>query len=660
MKANKKIQEGRFFSRAMVDSNSIIDTDDEKSFEVVFATETPVFRRGWDEKFNEILVCNKSNIRAGRLDAGVIPLLNGHDRWDGVNGQLGALDSWYIKDHECRAKILFSTRQEFAGIWGDIKAGIIRSISSGYNVYKYIRTAPEKEGGVATYKATDWEPLEISLEPVPADFNSKVRKTEDAEHEILIENFLLNNKSRSNMENETVVEPQGAAPTEQPATRSEQTPPAAVEKPVTAQPTAEQVRSEAVQSERKRTSDIMSAVRAAKLDDKFAAKLIEDGTSIENARTAIIDKLAEQDTTPIGGPSARLRGDEADQTRAAMSDAIMSRVQPGSVKEMSETAQDYRHSSMVDIARRCLEMKGERSGRYSPSEVITRAIATTDYPLILGTTVQRFLRKFYEAQNFDWKKLASSVPATDFRQRNGLSVSGKVTFEEIAEGGEYKEASVLTEENASIKLKTYGKKISIPRQAMINDDLRVFSYLPSIIAQGAANFQADKVWALITGNAKTPDGKVMFEAASHKNLGAAAALNEDSLSTARTAMFRQTTPSKDFMPIQAKYLVVPPELQTTAEKLMTAILANATGSVNVFANKFELVIDPRLTDPKGWYLAADPETLQGIVYAYLQGEEGLHIESKVNFNDDSVVTKARLDFDCNVWDYRPWYKNPGA
>lgn len=195
----------------------------------------------------------------------------------------------------------------------------------------------------------------------------------------------------------------------------------------------------------------------------------------------------------------------------------------------------------------------------------------------------------------------------------------------------------------------------------MNDDLGVFTYLPRMIAQGAANFQADKVWGLITSNAQTPDNKAMFHT-DHANLAAGAdkaAPSGATLSKARAAMWRQTTLAGDMMPISPRYLIVPAELQTTAEQLMTSIMANSSSSVNVFASKYDIIVDPRLTDVNAWYLAADPELVQGIVYAYLQGE-GLHIENQVDFDNDTVVTKARLDFDANIWDYRGWYKNPGV
>jgi hypothetical protein len=276
--------------------------------------------------------------------------------------------------------------------------------------------------------------------------------------------------------------------------------------------------------------------------------------------------------------------------------------------------------------------------------------------------VERAIRRTYDSLPAEWKIIARQTTAKDFREKTGIAIDGKVNFEEVSEGGEYKHSLLITDDSAKIRLKTYGRMIKITRQAVINDDLSVFEKLPRLLAQGAANFQAASVWGLIIGNAKCPDGKALFHS-DHKNLAAGSgnvgAPSEDLFSKARTAMWRQTTPVGEPMPISAKYLIVPVELLTTAEKLMTGITANNTSDVNVFAGKFTVMTSPYLLDPKAWYLAADPETTEGAVFCYLEGEEGLFIDKEVSFNDDSVSTKARLDFACAMWDSRGWYKNPG-
>jgi hypothetical protein len=648
----KKQSVPKQYTRALVDKGSIKKV--EKQFDVVFATETPVFRRQWEENFYEILSISTEHMRTERLDGGVVPLLDNHDKYTGVTKQYGSVIAWSISNGECRATIQFSTRSELQGIWDDIEAGIIKGISAAYIPWVYQReiVADRKE---PNYRAIDWEVTEISLAPVPADYNSKIRseEVEPPTFEIEIKNFKTENR---NMEkgNTEVVETTGE---NKERSNASATPNATVVD-------AEKLRKEAVAAERQRSLDIHTAVRAAKVENSFAEKLVADGVTIDEARAQILNKLAEADKTPVvrtaTSPATTITVDEVENTRNAMSDALQHRAMPGSVK-LEGKAHDFKYMSMLEMARTCLIAKGEKGNSYSPSETIKRAIATTDYPNLLTATTERSIRRVYEALPAEWKNIASQISAKDFREKTGIAVDGKVTFEEIAEGGEYKQSLLLQDDSAKIKLKTYGRKIKISRQAIINDDLDVFGKLPKLLAQGAANFQADKVWGLITGNAKTPDAVVLFHTATHKNLaGAGAVISETTLAAARTAMYRMKTPAGENMPILPKYLVVPVELLVTAQKLMQSLIASAANDVNTMQGAFQIMTNPRLTNATEWYLAADPSQTEGLVYAYLEGEEGLYIDKEIDFNDDSVSTKARLDFDCQAWDYRGWYKNPGA
>ena len=67
-------------------------------------------------------------------------------------------------------------------------------------------------------------------------------------------------------------------------------------------------------------------------------------------------------------------------------------------------------------------------------------------------------------------------------------------------------------------------------------------------------------------------------------------------------------------------------------------------------------MEPRLTDPAAWYLAADPSVIDGLEYAYLEGAPGPQIETRQGFEVDGVQIKVRLDFGCGWIDFRGWHK----
>ena len=57
---------------------------------------------------------------------------------------------------------------------------------------------------------------------------------------------------------------------------------------------------------------------------------------------------------------------------------------------------------------------------------------------------------------------------------------------------------------------------------------------------------------------------------------------------------------------------------------------------------------------------ANPMQIDTVEYCYLEGNEGVYIESRNGFEVDGLEIKARLDFAAKAIDHRALYKNVGA
>lgn len=629
---------------------SYVEADN--SIEVVFATGYRVRRFNWrDEQwYDEVLEITEDAIDLSRLNQGA-PVVDSHNTWS-IRGVIGVVEKAWIDSQagEARARIRLSTREDLAGVINDIKAGIIRNVSVGYRVHEY---TVDKD--TSTWTATRWEPQELSFAPVPADPNSGSR-SEGATYPTTI-----NSNSMPQENNQGSAAP--ATAPEVPA--AEQRSAAPVPGTPTTTPNLDQIRQDAIEAERARVSAITDSCRRAGLPEDFGARLVSEGTPLDEARAAIIDEIANR-SNPAPVTRAEVTGeDEADQIRDAIIDGITFRANPESGVDISgnERARRYANLRMVDIARDRLRARGERTELLSEQETIRRAWATTDYPDLLTATFDRNLRRVYQGHVDDWRWAARQESASDFRAKTGLTVDGNVTFEEIPENGTYREVPILMNERQAIKLRKYGRMYSISDVALINDDLSVFSRLPEMVAIGAQQFQSEAVWGLVINNAKAPDNKALFHT-DHANLasGSGAAISENTLSAARTAMRRQKSPAGHKLGIRPKYLLVPPELETTAEKMVSSVLASQTSDVNVFANRLEVRVSDALVDAKAWYVVADPRTtmVDGLVYAYLSGHTGLKTESRVNWETDALQVKSHMAFAAAVWGWQGWYKNPGG
>jgi hypothetical protein len=402
------------------------------------------------------------------------------------------------------------------------------------------------------------------------------------------------------------------------------------------------------------------------LGPEFAESLIAIGAPVDMARRAAAAALATRQQ-PAGFPRAQVTHvgahDDPVQFRSLATEAVYAtRVNPR--HQLSEPARAYTGFTTLDFARECLRRSGAAFIGLSAPEIITRALHTTsDFPVIFADTANRVLRDAYQAAPSALKRLARQSTAKDFRAKTKVQAADLAKLEKVNEAGEFKHSSFI-EGKETYRIGTYGTILALSRQAIINDDLGAFTDLAGKLGVASAEFEADFLVDLLTANAglgpTMDDGKTLFHADHGNKAGTGAALATGTLSDARLAMRRQKGINGRPIAITPKFLVVPPELETTAEVVVAAIAAAKTDDVNPFGGKLEVVVDSRLEDTGRWYVAADPVTVDGLEYSYLQGAEGPQTESKAGFEVDGVQVKVRLDYGAAFLDHRGWYTNEGA
>lgn len=629
---------------------------DDNTIDVVAATDTPVMQVGWDGLYTETLLMQPENVRLERLNNGA-NVLDNHQRYGSVRDiVLGVVQKAWVDGSKLRATIKLSKRPEISSFIQDVKDGIQRNISIGYNVYTYIVS---ETGGTATnYDASDWEPCEISFVPVPADYLSTVRaqNTNVSTNDVTI---ITNSKTRNMPEIKEGATPEVQTPA--PSAGAESKPTVNVENE----------RKIAIQAERERSQGILSAVRSAGFTQEYAETLIADeNMTIDKARAAIIAKLgSEQAPAPRSASTVTVTDDEQVKERNAVEYALLHRASPADYKlnqpnnVASTLAENYRGVSVLDAARIVLKQRGIAVNTYNKHDLFTRSMSTSDFPNLLSNIANKFLRADYQSTMQTFKALAVQQNLPDFKSTNGIQFGGDVVFEEVKEGGEFKYGSLL-ETKDSWKLSTYGKLLKFTRQMFINDDLGAFVRIAKRIASGAANNESNVFWAIISANAALGVDSVALFNSAHGNLaGSGAVLSTTTMATARAAMRKQKGLKSEYIQVTPKYIVVGPDQEMAADQLLTNITPNASGSVNPFPGSgLAKIVEPRLNESSAtaWYVWADPSSVECFTYGYLEGNEGLYTETRYGFEVDGVEMKCRQDFAAKAWDYRGVYKNPGA
>lgn len=401
--------------------------------------------------------------------------------------------------------------------------------------------------------------------------------------------------------------------------------------------------------------------RTAGVEQRSIDALIDRGATVDQARSAFFDEMLTRSAVPIRSSYNENSMDNREAYVRAVGEAFYMRVDHS--HQPSGAARQYVGHTTLDVAREVCRRNGISTIGLAATTLIERALTTSDFPQILADTVGRTLRAAYAQPTSGIRQLARQTTANDFRAKSRLMLdSTGVTLEKVNEHGEFKSGS-LVETGESYKLATFGRIISLTRQAIINDDLGAFTDLSRRLGLAAQAFEAQELVNLLQANSGAgptmSDTKALHHT-DHGNISASgAAPAENTLSAARLAMRKQTGPGGGLITVTPKFLLIPSELETGVEKLLSTIQATTTDDVNPFS-KLVPVVEPRLTSATRWWLVASPAEVDGLEYAHLAGQPGPQVETKLGFEVDGVQYRVRLDFGAGFVDWRGWYTNAGA
>lgn len=634
-----------------------------RTVDVVWTTGARVRRYDWwnDRSYEEELVVSDDAIDMQRLNAGA-PVLNTH-RSARLDDQIGVVQRAWIEDGVGKATIRLSEREDVSGIVADIQAGVIRNISVGYNVTTYEVTEGRNRTDGSTldlYRAIAWQPAELSFVPIPADAGAGTRSDPAAAQAQGAACVFVN---------------RAAAQLQEPQMHQASTDvggnPATDTQAAGATTTANIAAAEAA-----RAADITElCVRHGQA--RLAAGLIREGRTVDQARAAVLDELSRSDAAAGGHRNVRVETvrDEVTTRRQGIEQAILHRIDPRTT--LDDNGRQFRGMSLIEIGRDFLESHGVQTrgmDRMNLAQQILHfraagSMGTSDFSTLFANVANKRLRGAYDENPGTYGVWARRAPnAPDFKNLSVVQLSGAPDLLQTNEHGEFKYGA-MSDGGETYSVLTYGRIVSLTRQAIVNDDLRAFERMVSAFGFAARRLENRTVYSQLTANANLADGVALFEATSHRNLssGAGSALQFSSLKTARSAMRLQKGLAGEELNLAPNYLIVPAALEQDAYQLTSSNYVPAKQSdVNEFRTggrtALEVVVEPVLdgNSATAWYLAAASSQVDTVEYCYLDGAEGPVIESEMGFEVDGVSWKCRLDFAAKAIDFRGLHKAAGA
>jgi HK97 family phage major capsid protein/HK97 family phage prohead protease len=444
----------------------IREIDNENSFEFSFSSEFPV------ERFfgTEILSHEQGAADLSRLNDGAALLWN-HDMAD----QIGVVDSAEIRGKKGYAKVRFGSSTKAKEIYTDVKSGIIRNVSFGYQIME-MDQGGEKTSPVFT--ATRWMPYEISFVSIPADPTIGVGRSADEDEVEVKINQKGNKMKKRNVEEKEIEEVKvEAAATEE--VKVEETKVEAVEE-VKEQVNIQEIKSEAVLIERARVTAIQA------LGEKFgksdlARQLIDGGKSLEEARIAVLETIKEGQK-PVTGKEAEIGLTEKEKRSYSFLRAINALSNPTDKK-----AQEAARFEME-----CSDAAAEQAGKASRGLMIPVDVLAHKRDLTVGSASaggNLVATDLLSGSFIELLRNKSVVIAAGAQQLNGLKgsvaipkQSGAATAYWVAESGAPSE-SAQTVAQVTMSPKTIGAYTDWSRKLMLQSSIDVENMVRNDLAQ---------------------------------------------------------------------------------------------------------------------------------------------------------------------------------
>ncbi len=606
-----------------------------------------------------------------------------------------------------------------------IQQGILQNISVGFRVHaaEDITTDEDKLAGVRRIRATDWEPREASSVAVGADDGSHVRSEggKDGPTPALYP-CTVQTRSETTMppKDETPAPqtpPQGAQgggnETPAPADGQRSAPPATPPTPVpVAAPAAPAMDEKAVRTaERKRMADIGGlATRAGLASDNAAVvKAIEEGYTSERAALSFLNATADADAAETsdtavtsGQRELAVEGFEqaaaiglaarCDQTRAFTNpkDAFSVALE----EKGNERSRDFARASLVDLCVDLLQSRNVRTRGMAKIDIVDAALRVPSYvgargapqttsalAAIVLDVQNKFLRRAFQERPRSWAPLTRMRTATDFKALSTIGLSSAPDLLEVDSDGGPIEHGYLADVRQDYAVREFARIIELSRKLIVNDDLDALSRLPQSMGQAAERLASDLLWDQITSNpAMNETGNTLFHA-NHNNSGTAALVDESDVSVHRSNMGKQRGIDKTdsagnvleqgpLLNLVPRFLVVPPELETTADKITASLTPANISDANPFAaggrTALTPIVEARLSasgianGATTWFTATSPDQVDILELATLDGMATPRFMVAESIDYLGVKTRIEWPLGARIIDYRGLQRNNGT
>jgi len=702
----KKKEYKNWVSRsAPVDTRDL--NNEERSARAVISTETPAEVMDWSswEIIREILVMD------GAAYPEQVPLLDSHSRYSASNIK-GSIRDLKVENNELVGRAYFAKKAEDE--WELVREGHLTDLSAGYRTFSEdsIRLKPGEKTSVngREYKndygdgkdlviRTKWQLKEGSLVPIGADEAAKFRSEERGNPIDIHINLNEEERHMPNPKKDNSQEPVASEEQLRQAHENE------------LKEARAQAKREAVEEYRKRQDGIDNTFIAVGIDGEARAdveKGITEEMSLDEAREIILKAGVKARTSgPVDPvkpvePSAAVNKDEVDKFRQGFEDAVMCRAGMATNETMQNVAVGDGPKSIHDLVRACLLREGRVSqykvammsadeiGRQA-SQLWQRADSVTpgNFSGIFIDVMNKVVGTSFDRVETTWNKWAATGSAKDFRDIYIVSKGTFSDWQKVPDGRPIP-TGVFTDKYETASVDTYGRGLTIPRKAIVNDDMGFMTDLLSFIGQGAAQGIEDLVYETLVGTSLAgptlkETSRALFNATDGNLISSSGTISHTALKTARQTLRKlavlapgdQGESRTRYTGLKGKYILTGVDNESDIDQFLKTPTFMVTGDtdatdkpvaniwtnlVPIYSESLQYYLDDDSSD-NAWYLVADKSQGYALCRVYFLNGQQRPILRKADSGVGEplgINMEGYLDYGVSFPEWRAAVCNDGA
>ena len=433
-----RMLEGQTLTRSL--STEFRADAQDRTLEFPFASEAPV------ERYYgmEVLSMDDKSMDLSRLNDGA-PLLYQHD----ADRIVGVVERAYIKNKRAYAKVKLANNELGREMQELIKDGIIRNVSFGYKINAM--EADESTSPV-TYRATNFQPFEISLVTVPADQTVGIGRA-------------FSHNEGTETASAVPSQPIGVTTVDQTLN-------------------VEAIRAEAAQAKAKEVAEMMALGQRTK-NLEMAQEFIANSRSLDELRSALLEKMGVQEK-PINPKDAEIGMSDKEKRSFSFIRAINALAHPNS--QEAQRAAGFE----LEVSRAAQQKSGkEARGILIPADVL--GYGRRDLTVGSASGGGDLVATELMSESFiDLLRKALVLQTAGANVMTGLQgmvaiprQSGGATTYHVAESGSITE-SQLTVDQVTMQPRTIGALTDYSRRLLLQSSIDIENLIRRDLAQQIA------------------------------------------------------------------------------------------------------------------------------------------------------------------------------